>query len=327
MCSRLNDCPLQYGQPGSGKTSLIHSIAGELDLDVYIVSLSRTGLDDNGLSNLIGALPSRCIALMEDIDAAFKSGITRDTDTTPSPTGSTGEEGAPEAPSGPPGAPAAVVGAPASKVTLSGLLNALDGIGAQEGRILFATTNRYSVLDSALTRPGRMDLHIEFRHASSAQAEDLFKYFYLPSDEDSGEQEDGEKEVEKEVTAEAENTDADCPLIELDDEKSSPMAELPPTPPLSPLSGSPGLQFASFPATPTTPTFIGVSHSARAPKLSREQYFALAVRFGRAIPDGEFSMASLQGYLMAYKIRPLEAVRDIHGWIEKQREENARKQK
>lgn len=45
------------------------------------------------------------------------------------------------------------------RVTLNRLLNALDGIGAQEGRILFATTDRYSALDPALVRPGRMDLH------------------------------------------------------------------------------------------------------------------------------------------------------------------------
>ena len=31
---------LLYGAPGAGKTSLIHSIAGELNLDVYILSLS-----------------------------------------------------------------------------------------------------------------------------------------------------------------------------------------------------------------------------------------------------------------------------------------------
>jgi AAA+ superfamily predicted ATPase len=50
------------------------------------------------------------------------------------------------------------------------LLNALDGISAQEGRLLFATTNRYHTLDPALTRPGRMDLHVEFRLASQYQA-------------------------------------------------------------------------------------------------------------------------------------------------------------
>ncbi|KAH9976014.1 hypothetical protein BGW80DRAFT_75813 [Lactifluus volemus] len=67
-----------------------------------------------------------------------------------------------------------------SKITLSGLLNALDGISAQEGRLLFATTNRYHTPDPALTRPGRMDLHVEFRLASQYQAKELYRHFYAP---------------------------------------------------------------------------------------------------------------------------------------------------
>ena len=75
---------LQYGEPGSGKTSLIHCMAGELGLDVYIVSLSRAGLDDSSLSELVNALPERCVALMEDIDAAFTHGVNRNDGTAPS---------------------------------------------------------------------------------------------------------------------------------------------------------------------------------------------------------------------------------------------------
>ncbi len=67
-----------------------------------------------------------------------------------------------------------------SRITLSGLLNALDGVSAQEGRLLFATTNRYHSLDPALIRPGRMDMHVEFRLASQYQARELYKRFYFP---------------------------------------------------------------------------------------------------------------------------------------------------
>jgi hypothetical protein len=69
---------LLYGVPGSGKTSIIHSLAGELGLDIYIISLSKTGLDDCALNALISSLPEHCIAIMEDIDAAFTHGLTRD---------------------------------------------------------------------------------------------------------------------------------------------------------------------------------------------------------------------------------------------------------
>ena len=69
---------LLYGAPGAGKTSLIHSIAGELNLDVYILSLTRMGMDDASLNSTIAELPNQCIVLIEDIDAAFHQGIKRD---------------------------------------------------------------------------------------------------------------------------------------------------------------------------------------------------------------------------------------------------------
>jgi chaperone BCS1 len=111
---------------------VIHGLASELGLDVYVVSLSRASLDDSALQELISDLPERCIALMEDIDAAFHHGITRnleadgDKKTAKSDGDNAGKETS------------------ASRVSLSGLLNALDGVGAQEGRILFAVSSTHS---------------------------------------------------------------------------------------------------------------------------------------------------------------------------------------
>jgi chaperone BCS1 len=42
-------------------------IAGECDLDVYILNLSR--VDDDSLDELFNKLPARCVVLLEDIDA------------------------------------------------------------------------------------------------------------------------------------------------------------------------------------------------------------------------------------------------------------------
>lgn len=66
----------------------------------------------------------------------------------------------------------------APSVTLAGLLNALDGINAAEGRLFFASTNHIERLDPALLRPGRLDVHIRFGYATKWQAEMLFKRFF-----------------------------------------------------------------------------------------------------------------------------------------------------
>ena len=156
---------------------MIQSIAGELGLNVYIVTLSRLGMDDAELNTLISIMPRRCIALIEDIDAALPnakrnlpSGQPQREDRAEEDDGGDGDE--------------QPKGTAAASVTLSGLLNALDGIGAHEGRILFATTNNYKALDPALCRPGRMDLHVEFKLASKYQAQNLYKSFFVPDGAD-----------------------------------------------------------------------------------------------------------------------------------------------
>lgn len=78
---------------------------------------------------------------MEDIDAAFTHGLTREPeqeeDANAKPPGRGGQSML-----GMPPGMRAPVQSTTSKLSLSGLLNSLDGIGSQEGRILFATTNR-----------------------------------------------------------------------------------------------------------------------------------------------------------------------------------------
>ena len=51
---------------------------------------------------------------------------------------------------------------PAGRLSLSGLLNILDGVASQEGRVLIMTTNHIEKLDKALIRPGRVDMSVRF---------------------------------------------------------------------------------------------------------------------------------------------------------------------
>jgi chaperone BCS1 len=63
-------------------------------------------------------------------------------------------------------------------VTLSGLLNALDGVAAQHGRIVVMTSNHPERLDPALVRPGRIDVKVELGHADDTQIATMFARFF-----------------------------------------------------------------------------------------------------------------------------------------------------
>ncbi|KAJ7281991.1 hypothetical protein C8J57DRAFT_1448584 [Mycena rebaudengoi] len=158
---------LLHGVPGSGKTSLIHSLAGELGLDIYVVSLSSKGMSDNTLTTLMGHVPTRCILLLEDLDAAFTRSVSRDATSTGAPTSTSSSS-----------TTTTTAESDGSTLSLSGLLNSLDGVAAAEGRLLFATTNHIERLDPALSRPGRMDVWVNFTHATKWQAEGIFKCFF-----------------------------------------------------------------------------------------------------------------------------------------------------
>tara|TARA_Y100000992_G_scaffold35525_1_gene19866 strand:- start:80 stop:535 length:456 start_codon:yes stop_codon:yes gene_type:complete len=70
-------------------------------------------------------------------------------------------------------------------ITLSCILNLLDGLIEHHNRIVILTSNHYNKLDPALIRPGRIDIEIELDNASIDQINDFYKYYYdsnIPKD-------------------------------------------------------------------------------------------------------------------------------------------------
>ncbi|KYQ89027.1 mitochondrial chaperone BCS1 [Tieghemostelium lacteum] len=145
---------LLYGPPGNGKSSFITAIAGELNLDICIVSLSQKDMNDKKINQLLNNAPPKSILLIEDIDAAFNK--QRKIIEESQSNNNLHSDG----------------------LTFSGLLNALDGVASQEGRLLFMTTNKLDFLDEALIRDGRVDLKLHIQNATKQQARQLFKHFY-----------------------------------------------------------------------------------------------------------------------------------------------------
>lgn len=145
---------LLHGTPGSGKTSFVTAVAGHLGLNIYALSLGSAGLTDDALQSLLLTVPPHSIVLIEDIEAAFSRGM----------------GGAADAPS-------------PSLLTLSGLLNALDGVSSQDGCLIFLTTNFPQQLPERLVRSGRIDVKVPFACATKEQIRRLWRSFYPQSDD------------------------------------------------------------------------------------------------------------------------------------------------
>ncbi|XP_006290890.2 LOW QUALITY PROTEIN: protein HYPER-SENSITIVITY-RELATED 4 [Capsella rubella] len=138
---------LLYGPPGTGKSSLIAAMANHLNFDIY--DLELTAVNNNSeLRRLLIATANRSILIVEDIDCSLEL---KDR---------TGDE--------PPREADDMEDPRYKKVTLSGMLNFIDGLWSSCGdeRIIIFTTNYKEKLDAALLRPGRMDMHIHMSYCT-----------------------------------------------------------------------------------------------------------------------------------------------------------------
>ncbi|OAY82697.1 putative mitochondrial chaperone bcs1 [Ananas comosus] len=130
---------LLYGPPGTGKSSLIAAMANYLKFDIYDLELTEISCN-NDLRQLLIGMSNKSILVIEDIDCTIniqQRGEKEDQNTSDN-----------------------------DKVTLSGLLNFVDGLWSTSGeeRIIVFTTNYKERLDPALLRPGRMDMHIHMSY-------------------------------------------------------------------------------------------------------------------------------------------------------------------
>jgi ATPase family associated with various cellular activities (AAA) len=136
---------LYEGPPGTGKTSVARAIASHFGMDVWYLPLADVKKDGE-LLRVANRVGPRSMLLLEDVDV-FHAATQRDDDGV-------------------------------DKATLSGLLNALDGIGTPHGLLTVLTTNTPEVIDPAVIRPGRVDLVEHFGLAGSSEVRQLVTRWY-----------------------------------------------------------------------------------------------------------------------------------------------------
>ncbi|KAF8657927.1 hypothetical protein HU200_059737 [Digitaria exilis] len=144
---------LLYGPPGTGKSTMVAAMANYLDYDVYDLELTSVKTNTD-LRKLLIETKSKSIMVFEDIDCSLDLTGKRKTKEE--------EEDDEEEPRRRPNKQ----DTKKSKVTLSGLLNFIDGLWSAcgEERLVVFTTNHVGKLDPALIRTGRMDKKIDMSY-------------------------------------------------------------------------------------------------------------------------------------------------------------------
>lgn len=153
---------LLYGPPGTGKTSLVSALAARFGMSIYSFNLAE--MNDRVLRSAMNDVPENSVLLFEDIDGMRAGNRRADAASVPV--------------KGAPASPGAKGEAPIGSVTLSGLLNVLDGFYAPENVICVMTTNHAEALDPALLRPGRIDYKLYLGEAAASQKTELYRRFF-----------------------------------------------------------------------------------------------------------------------------------------------------
>lgn len=141
---------LLEGPPGTGKTSVAQALATHFGLDVFFVPLGTLD-DDARLLQMVTAVRPRSMLVLEDVDV-LHAAKHRD------------------------------AGGDGKALSLSGLLNALDGMATPHGLVTVMTTNHPGVLDDALVRPGRVDVVEHIGYLDDHQLHELVTTFLGPAE-------------------------------------------------------------------------------------------------------------------------------------------------
>ena len=174
---------LLSGAPGTGKTSTIKCLANETNRHICNINLNndmtKTQLENlffnenlSVTNPILGQTETYCIPLdqriyvLEDVDCQSDIVMERTlkmNKTEPA----VSDDGINKEPR-----------VDSNKVDLSFLLNLLDGVLENPGRIVIMTSNHPDTLDSALIRPGRIDVIAKFRNCSNTTVKDMIEFFY-----------------------------------------------------------------------------------------------------------------------------------------------------
>ena len=154
---------LFYGPPGTGKTSLASALAARFGLSVYVMNLND--FSDRSLKKAVNDVPEHSIILFEDIDCMRTDNVRPRSDDA----GKSDKPAETRRQADPFG------------VTLSGLLNVLDGFSAPDSVLFVMSTNKIEALDPALLRPGRIDYKLYLGKAAESQKIQLYRKFFPQS--------------------------------------------------------------------------------------------------------------------------------------------------
>jgi AAA+ superfamily predicted ATPase len=157
---------LFYGEPGTGKSSMIKAMSCETQRHIHYLNLS-TIKNDEDFGTLMGKIKlEETIVVIEDIDTqtdiVFERGdeIVKDEDYIDEKTG------------------LKIKGDKVQKLTLSAILNHIDGVYNNHNMMLVMTSNHPEKLDKALLRSGRVDERILFCHCEQESIYKMFQNFY-----------------------------------------------------------------------------------------------------------------------------------------------------